>query len=459
MQQVPASFYGGMDFKIDTSAYTNFMLKRQAQEQAREAALDKYYKGLTANATPTGMREQEVKAFEAAMTDYKLFYTENSSKIASGNYPELALEAEKKSRVPFEIAAQSKNNYARDKTIATIRGANKKQADLWTEGSWAAYNKSTAPQYLPNPSGRGVILNPEYADFDPMAIQTHPEEVNLDKQLNETTKDVERATEYYDQPDKIDRFTTERIKKTTPTETGLAKVAQRADFQWDDATEYTFKKKKMYARYKDHPEQFDELFKSYQKVFPNKTEFKDDKDMYIAMAINLADKDEIIPTERIVNTTAKDAYNREQNLIFDKKLKLFEQSLKPTEKQNLTNAVTYFEAIPNGVYTTTKGQKVEKKGDVWVDANGKPLTTSGDNVVKITANIPDGFAKNAPGKASVAVDYMDLHVNNGIASGAYNDLTKFVPRSSAIKQAYKGTGVKAPIQQINTQPEATNLGF
>jgi hypothetical protein len=140
-------------------------------------------------------------------------------------------------------------------------------------------------------------------------------------------------------------------------------------------------------------------------------------------------------------------------------MKIFDKSLNPTQKQEITNAVTYFEEIPSGVYTTTKGQKVEKKGHVWVDATGKPLTTSGDNVVKITANVPDGFAKNAPGKASVAVDYMDLHVNNGIASGGFNDLINFVPRTTAIKQALKGTGVKAPVQQINTQPAATKYGF
>ena len=182
--------------------------------------------------------------------------------------------------------------------------------------------------------------------------------------------------------------------------------------------------------------------------------------MYIATAINMADKEELKPTQRIRDDVKWANYNREQNMIYDKKMKLFEKSLKPTEKQELTNAVTYFESIPSGFYTTTKGQKVEKRGDIWVDATGKPLTTNGDNVVKITkGNIPAGFAKNAPGKASVAVDYMDLHVNNGIASGAYNDLTNFVPRSSATQVALKGTGVKVPVQQINTQPATKKYGF
>lgn len=459
MQQVPASFYGGMDVKIDTSAYTNFLLKRQAQQAAKEAALDKYYKGLTANATEMGMRGQETEAFQAALNDYKLFYTENASKIASGNYPELALEAEKKARVPFEISAQSKNNYARDKTVATIRGSNKKQADLWTEGSWAAYNKSVKPQYIPNPSGRGAILNPEYEDFDPMLIETHPEEVNLDKQLNETTQNVERAIEYYDQPDKIDRFTTERIKKSSPTQIGLAKVAKRADFQWDDATEYTFKKKKMYEMYKNDPTKFTEVLASFQKVFPDIKEFRDDKDMYIAMAINLADKDEIIPTERIVNTTARDAYNRAANLKAHKEAIAYSASLnnKP-QIQSDNNTKTYFEDILPGTYTTTKGQKVTKVGDTWVDASGKPFTSTGDNTIKIPkGKFPKEFAENARGEAVNVVDYIDLHVGNGLATAGYNEFTNVVPRRTAVVQRLKGTGVKPTVQPVT--PVTNDLGF
>lgn len=462
MQQVPASFYGGMDFKIDTSAYTNFMLKRQAQQAAKEAALDKYYRGLTTNATEMGMRGQETEAFQAALNDYKLFYTENASKIASGNYPELALEAEKKSRVPFEISAQSKNNYARDKTVATIRGSNKKQADLWTEGSWAAYNKSVKPQYIPNPSGRGAILNPEYEDFDPMLIETHPEEVNLDKQLNETTQNVERTIETYDQPDKIDQFTTERIKKSSPTPIGLAKVAQRADFQWDDATEYTFKKKKMYEMYKNDPAKFTETLASFQKVFPDIKEFRDDKDMYIAMAINLADKDEIIPTERIVNTTARDAYNRAANLKASKALSAYNHSFSNAPQiQSDNNVRTYFEDIPDGTYTTTNGFKVTKKGDRWVDASGKSVTTTGGNTIKIDkANVPTQFAKNAQGKAQSVVDYIDLHVNNGVVSGGYNEFTNLVPRKVAVGEALKGTKQNPAPQQMGAPTQVTNdLGF
>ena len=459
MQEVPASFYGGGAFKIDSTPFVNFMMKRQAQQAAKEAALDKYYKGLTANATEMGMRGQETEAFQAALNDYKLFYTENAAKIASGNFPELALEAEKLARIPFKISAQSKNNYARDKTIATIRGANKKQADLWTEKSWEAYTRSTKPQYLPNPSGRGVIENPEYVDFDPMSIETHPEEVDLTKQWKDATDNVERKEITIDEPDDIDpKYTIKRTVKTIPTQTGLEAAATKADSQWNDGTEYTFTKKNTIEKFKlNSPELFNKMLASYQKVFPGKN-IETNKDWYIATTIHLADQEELKPTVRLRDDVKWTRDNRAANLKASKELSAYNHALNNQPQiQSDNNVRTYFEDIPDGTYTTTNGTKVTKKGDRWVDASGKPFTTTGSNTIKIDkANVPTQFAKNAQGKAQSVVDYIDLHVNNGVAAGGYNEFTNLVPRKVAVGEALKGTKQKPNPQQMGAPTQVTN---
>jgi hypothetical protein len=450
MQQVQPGFYGGDAFRIDTSAATNYYLKRQAQQQAKEAALDKYYKGLVSNATPTGMRAQEVPAFQAALNDFRTFYTENSSKIASGMFPELALEADKKAAIPAMIAAQGKNNFARDKNIATIRGTNPEVAKRWTQNTWNTYQKSTKAQYLPDPSGRGVIENPEYSDFDPMAIVLNPKEVDLSKQWDEAGKDIERSETTIDEADDLDpRFYTKRTVKTSPTVKGLNSVATKAASQWNDETEFTFGKDKTFAQFKlDSPDKYNELTASYQKVFPGKV-IDNDKDLYIATAINLADKEELKPTQRIRDDKKWADYNRSQNIAGSKEIAKYNHSLSANAAVSEANARTYFEEIPSGVYTTQSGKKVEKKGDRWVDASGKPLTTSGDDPIKVTgSNIPNGFVEKLPAKYQVAVDYMDLHVNDGVASGAYNEFTKLVPRRSAIKSEFKGTKQKPAVTQM-----------
>lgn len=464
MQQVPASFYGGMDFKIDTSAYTNFMLKRQAQQAAKEAALDKYYKGLVTNATEKGMREAEMPAFQQALTNYKTFYTQNASKIASGNYPEVALEAEKLSRIPFEINAVSQANFARDKNVAMIRGSNPEIAKRWTQTTWDNYTKSTKAAYIPDPSTNQIIANPEYNDFDPMAIQLNPKEVDLTKQWEDATKDIERVETTIDEPDDIDpKFTIKRTVTTIPTQKGLETAATRADYQWNDETEFTFGKDKTIEKFKlNSPGQFNKLLESYQKVFPGKT-IENDKDWYIATAINMADQQNLKPTERIRDDVKWSAYNRAANLKASKELAAYNNSLsnKP-QIQSDNNVRTYFEDIPDGIYTTTGGAKVTKKGDTWVDASGKALTTTGANTVKITkASLPTQFQKNAQGQAQSAVDYMDLHVNNGIASGGYNEFTNLVPRKVAVGEALKGTKQKPTPQKMvaTPQPVTNDLGF
>jgi len=464
MQQVQPGFYGGDAFRIDTSAATNYYLKRQAQQQAKEAALDKYYKGLVSSATPTGMRGQEIPAFQAALADYRTFYTENSSKIASGMFPELALEAERKAAVPAMIAAQSKNNFSRDKNIGVIRGSQPETAKRWTQNTWNTYQKSTKAQYLPDPSGKGVIENPEYSDFDPMAIVLNPKEVDLNKQWADTGKDIERVETTIDEPDDLDpRFYTKRTVKTTPTPGGLGSVAIKADSQWNDETEFTFGKylDKTFEQYsKDNPAKVKEFQVSYNKVYPNKP-IENDKDLYIAMAINLADKDEPKPTQRIRDDKKWADYNRSQNISASKEIAKYNHALSNAPQIKSDNNVrTYFEDIPDGTYTTTSGASVTKKGDRWVDASGKALTTTGENTVKINkASLPTQFQKNAQGRAQSAVDYMDLHVNNGVASGGYNEFTNLVTRKVAVGEALKGTKQKASVTQMGAVVETDDLGF
>jgi len=463
MQQVPASFYGGMDFKIDTSAYTNFMLKRQAQQAAKETSLDKYYKGLTANATEKGMRPQEQPAFQQALSNYKTFYTQNASKIANGNYPELALEAEKLSRIPFEINATSQAGFARDKNVAVIRGSNPDIAKRWTQSTWDAYNKSTKPAYIVDQNTGAVVNNPDYVDFDAMSIQLNPKEVDLSKQWEDATKDIERVETTSDEADDIDpKYTIKRTVKTTPTIKGLETAATKAAYQWNDETEYTFSKDKTFAQFKlDSPEKFNQLLASYQKIYPGKT-IENDKDLYIATAISMADKEEIKPTLRIRDDVKWARDNRAANLKAWKELSAYNHSFSNAPQiQSDNNVRTYFEDIPDGTYTTTNGSKVTKKGDRWVDASGKAVTTTGGNTIKIDkANVPTQFAKNAQGKAQLVVDYIDLHVNNGVVSGGYNEFTNLVPRKVAVGEALKGTKQKPAAQQMGAPTPVTNdLGF
>ena len=451
MQQTPASFYGGLAFKIDTSAATNFYIKRQNEQRAKETALDKYYKNLTSKSTNVGMRPQEDEAFQQALRNYKNFYNAHASEIASGRSPELADQAEQLAALPFTIAAKSKARFAKDNMVQTIRGANADMADRWTDDTWTKFKKSTESAYVIN-DDRSVTENPNSYDFNPMDIAVNPKKIDLTKQWDDEGKGIEVAEEQKDTPDDIDpQFTTQRTVTSKPTLGGLATVGIRADANWNKETQFTFAKTTNFEDYKAHPEKFMPLLESFQKVYPNKP-IENDKDLYIATSINMADKTTPKTQLRLRDEVGWSKWNRAQNLIASKNLAVFNKSLTPQETKDVNTVHTFFEDIPAGTYKLVGGGTAVKKGDNWYDAGGKPLTTQGDNPIRITGkqNIPEGFAAGVTNsKLKLGVDYMDLHVDKGRATGGYNEITMLVPRTTAARVALKGTGQKVPVQTVS----------
>ena len=449
MQQTPASFYGGDAFKIDTSAATNFYIKRQNEQRAKETALDKYYKNLTSKSTNVGMRPQEDEAFQQSLRNYKNFYNAHASEIASGRSPELADQAEQLAALPFTIAAKSKARFAKDNMVQTIRGANADMADRWTDDTWDKFKKSTESAYVIN-DDRSVTENPNSYDFNPMDIAVNPKKIDLTKQWDDEGKGIEVAEEQTDKPDDIDpQFTIQRTITSKPTLVGLATVGTRADANWNKETQFTFAKTTNFEDYKAHPEKFMPLLESFQKVYPNKP-IENDKDLYIATSINIADKTTPKTQLRLRDEKKWSSWNRAENARVAREDATFRSKLTAQQNQSTNNARTFFEEIPNGTYDINGGGKAVKNGDGWYDTNGKPLTALGDKTVRITGNLPQGFTAGVTNsKLKLGVDYMDLHVEKGRAIGGYNEITKYVPRRDAVVLAAKGTGQKVQLETVS----------
>lgn len=453
--QVPASFYGGEAFRMDLSPLVNFMAKRQAAQQAKEAALDKYYKGLTKNATSTGVRGQDQEILKAALDNYSNFYIKNSDAITSGRNPELAMEAERLAKVPFEIIAKSKDAGATDKMVATIRGSNPEISKRWTKATWDNYTKSTAPTHVLDANGN-VVENPNYQDFDPMMIQLNPKEVDLVKQWDDAGKGIEVAQSTTKEKDDISPdFYTKVTITEAPTINGLKQVASKADSQWNDETEYTFGKDKTFDQFKlSDPTKFNELQASYSKVFGNKP-IENDKDLYIATAINLADKTKITKQDRVRDDVKWSNWNRAQNLAASKQLSVFNKSLNAKQIADQNKVSTAFETILDGTY----GAAV-KKGNKWYDKNGNLLNTKEDKPLHITGQIPNDIASFASEKMRPYVDYLDLYIKDGVVQGVYNEFTNLITRGNAVNKTLKASGQKPSVPTMNNSAPATNsLGF
>jgi len=165
----------------------------------------------------------------------------------------------------------------------------------------------------------------------------------------------------------------------------------------------------------------------------------------------MADKTAPKKVERLRDEVGWSKWNRAQNLIASKNLAVFNKGLTAQEAKDVNTVHTFFEDIPAGTYNLVGGGTAVKKGDNWYDASGKPLTTQGDKPIRITGvNIPQGFAAGVTNsKLKLGVDYMDLHVDKGRATGGYNEITKLVPRTDAARAALKGTSQKVPVQTVS----------
>lgn len=68
---------------VDNRPYMQFMQQQMAQRQAKEAALDNYYRDLGKNVTPAGMRSQDVEGLTKKTNEWREFYSKNRDAIVN----------------------------------------------------------------------------------------------------------------------------------------------------------------------------------------------------------------------------------------------------------------------------------------------------------------------------------------------------------------------------------------
>lgn len=186
----PAGLYGGGAFRVDSTAAVNYFLKRQAEEQAKEATLDKYFSTLTDKATPTGVRNQEQDAFRQSVQNYQDFYIANRKALAKGTDMALQSKARELAKLPFQIQAESKDALATVKTTGQVAATNPDTYATWTDettgidkesgkpkvdpnGNYMGIYAHDQPQYIIN-SDKSVTPNPQFKHFDLSSVKTNP---------------------------------------------------------------------------------------------------------------------------------------------------------------------------------------------------------------------------------------------------------------------------------------------
>lgn len=473
----PAGLYGGGAFKIDTTAAANYFLKKQAQDQAQEATLNKYFSTLDDKATDKGVRDQEVSSFYKAKQDYQDFYTKNSKALASGTRPDLTREAQRLAKIPFQIASESRNALANTKIIGQVRATSKDIGDQYSmetigidqtgkpiidpvTNSYVGLYANDQPIYTQDDKGQ-LIKNPNYKAFDLTTdIVLNPKELNgkemqdfADNQIA-NVKPTEKPVAT--KPDPNRKFYDIETIETGYDDTGLKAIGdQMKDLFKDKRINYTWKKQHPFKEWTDqNAAQFTQANDVYKRIYGKDIENDDELYAGIQMA-NRSGKQ--VKETSVKNEIAFSNWNRSQNEAASKRIAAYTKKLSDKgELDAVNNAATDFEEILDGTYGTAV-----KKGDLWYDASGKPLTTAPDQPVRISGEIPKGILKGVPPRLQVGVDYMDLHIKDGIVQGAYNDLTKLITRKDLVGAELKAAGIKPKVKKVENVnvEDANKLGF
>lgn len=395
----PSGLYGGGAFKVDTRLAVNYYLKRQAEETAKQNALDKYFSTLTDKASPTGVRGQDQEAFTQAVQNYQDFYTQNRKALASGKNFALQSQGRKIAKIPFQIMAESKDALATTKTAGQVYAGVNQDLNSWTDettgieketgkpkldanGNYMGIQAHEQPLYNIDPTTKSLSYNPQHKNFDLTSVQYNPKlltanelESNIDNQVNSiqpgdisSTLQPVQGKSGYVVPTKTVGYKPEQIKQI-----GDAVISSYGNKNIR-ATVHS-----MYP-YQTWPmantEKFKEADDYFQSIYGRP--IKDEGDLYAAIQMK---KRSVSKTE-LGTEQLTDEAKSQMSFNNSKRLKQIEKSLDPTALADSQNTQLAFERIPDQQFGSFKMQS----GKI-LDANGQAYTSADNNA---TVDIPVG---------------------------------------------------------------------
>jgi len=408
----PSDLYGGEAFRIDTTPMMNFLVKRKAQEDAKEQALDKYFRDMIKTASDKNVRPQEATPFHQAVQNYKNFYMQNSAALASGRDPALRMKAEELAQVPYQIMSESASALATDAKIGnaniTSSGEVKKR---WTPKTTEEYNASTQSIWAVDPETKQVVKNPAYKPFNTSLIEVTPKQMDVSgfyaKKFNEFGYKPSE-TIVGEKLRKGSQFVyegTKQISYDTPT---LQKYgdAMKNSYDNDNDLQYNFLNGKTFDQMKSGDVNgFNDLNAIHKNVFG--TDIQDDRDLFAATAIKTMAQTRTEPYKRV----DEDAKMKVQAEISKKNALAIASALKKSKDQGQTinenTLPTALERFPDMV--ANQKDNISVKNYKWVDKNGNLFTGM---VVVEKAQLPVQIKDKI--KDSKFVDNANIYIKEGV---------------------------------------------
>lgn len=218
---LPASSnpYGGGGLIFDSTPYTQYHLQRQAHEQAKEEALDKYFRELDTKINTSGVRTQDIPDLIKQQNADRLFYLQNKEAIKKPSLDNGKAYNEYMQRHQSKLAYvnQSKNEGEKYKQMVPIFADPTKRA-LMTDEALAALELHDLP-----------ITNPNRKSFDITQMQYNPKPFDVvGYQKGLPVKEVKGAVSFENAPDYATSYLRTPITSYYPNydKNALASIAE-----------------------------------------------------------------------------------------------------------------------------------------------------------------------------------------------------------------------------------------
>ena len=387
----PSDLYGGAAFRIDTTPMLNFLVKKQAKEDAKAAALDKYYRDAVKPFSDKNIRGADIPAFGAAITDYQNFYIKNADQLSRNKSPELSMEADRKINTIRQILADSRpQKDVEEKIGQQSQLLGKDFMDLWTDKTHQDYTKSTEPAWIPDPQTGAPIKNPNWTPFDLSKIERHPKVVNLNEFYSKTFNDLGyKPSETIIGEELVEgsEFVFKGTKKYSYDPTALKNYgdAVKGSYNNDESLQYSFTKGQTFDQLKNGDiNKWNELNAIYKPIYG--TDMKEDEDIFAANAIKTMAQTRTEPYRRIdedAKLKVQARISRENSAALAKAVAKAKSAGVSIDINKLPTALNRF---PSGTAVARKTNiPLVIKDGIWVDNKGKLFT---GEVILPTSRVP-----------------------------------------------------------------------
>ena len=386
----PSDLYGGAAFRIDTTPMLNFLVKRQAREQAQEQALDKYFSDMLKTASDKNVRPQEIPAFQASIKNAKNFYIQNKDAIVSGKNPAVRMQYEEIASIPNSIIADSSKALATDVRIGNAQIGNPKLKDRWTRKTLDEYNASVQSAWEVDPITGQPVKNPNWKEFNPAMIEVNPEEMDVNqyisKQFNQFGyKPSERIIGKKLKPGSTFVYEGTKEKYYNPESLKDFGDAMKSSYNNDNTLQYNFAKGQTLAQMKSgDAKRFEELNNIHKNIYG--TDIQEDEDLFAATAIKNVGQTSTEPYTEIDEAAKLKAQGDERLKLAKAVAKATQEAKKQGIQIDIDNLQTALNRFPSGTAVARKTNiPLVIKNGIWYDNNGKLFT--GD-VILPTSRVP-----------------------------------------------------------------------